>query len=57
MTENEKTNGGNEEVVEVEPLKAKHQNTRPGEGGKYLIGCIGLLYNKAVKVVENGSDV
>ena len=57
MTDNEETNGGDEEVVEVESLEAMNQNTRPEQGRNYLIGCVGLLYNKTVKVMENGSDV
>ena len=57
MADNEETNGGDEEVVEVESLEAMNQNTRPEQGRNYLIGCVGLLYNKTVKVMENGSDV
>ena len=57
MADNEKANRCNEEVVEVEPLEAMNQNTIQEQGRNYLIGCVGLLYNKTVKVMENGSDV
>ena len=57
MTDYEEADGGDEEVVEVEPLKAINQITRREEVRNYLIGCIGLLYNETVKVMENGSDV
>ena len=57
MADNEKAHGGDEEVVEVEPLEVMNQNTRPEQGRNDLIGCVGLLYNKTVKVMENGSDV
>ena len=57
MADNEKGDGGDEEVVEVEPLKAMHQITRTEQVMNYLIGCIRLLYNKTVKVMEDGCDV
>ena len=58
MADNKEAQGGDEEVIEVEPLKAMHQqNTRPEHVTNYRIWCIGLLYNETVKVMENGSDV
>ena len=57
VADDEKAHGGDEEVVEVEPLKAMRQITRQEQVRNYLIGCIGLLYNETVKVMENGSDV
>ena len=57
MADDEEAHGGDEEVVEVEPLKVICQTMRPEKVINYLIGCIGLLYNETVKVMENGSDV
>ena len=57
MADNEKAHRCDEEVVEVEPLRAIGQKISPDQVRNYLIGCIGLLYNETVKVVEDGSDV
>ena len=57
MADYEQADGGDEEVVEVESLKAIHEIMRREQVRNYLIGCIGLLYNETVKVMENGSDV
>ena len=57
VADNKKADGGDEEVVEVEPLKAMRQITRTEQVINYLIGCIRLLYNKTVEVMEDGCDV
>ena len=57
MADDEEAHGGDEEVVEVETLKTMRQIIRTEQVINYLIGCIGLLYNETVKVMENGSDV